>query len=176
MDVVMATKNVKTRERLTKALRQLYQHRSEVLHQDRELFYDSVEEHLQANNTQLQEWIVHNKKLILHSVRTAQSKSATHTNDIKNFFRKKIRTLRSKIEKSSGKFQRVLKKMYSTGLNQHFPQVPPSKSILPYIPENAPLPQSHLIATNSTLANKPFRPHPRVIQQTLFDLFPDHPG
>jgi hypothetical protein len=56
-------------------VRGLYLLQPMVLQQDRVLFQDTVEEHLLSAVPQLRSWIVHNRRLIQHSVKVAKAQS-----------------------------------------------------------------------------------------------------
>jgi hypothetical protein len=57
-----------------------------VLPQDRVLFRETVDEHLLSAVPQLRSWIVHNRKLIQHSVKVAKAQSKLQIHHIQQFF------------------------------------------------------------------------------------------
>jgi hypothetical protein len=81
-----ASKQQSLYEQAHREIRCLYQLKSLVLPQDHDLFRHSVDEHLTETVSQLRSWIVHNRKLILHSVRVAKAQAKMHTHRIQRFF------------------------------------------------------------------------------------------
>jgi hypothetical protein len=67
-------------------VRCLYLLQPMVLQQVCTIFRDTVEEHLLAAVPQLRSWIVHNRKLIQHSVKVAKAQSKLQTHQIQQFF------------------------------------------------------------------------------------------
>jgi hypothetical protein len=81
-----ATRQQSMHEQAHREIRCLYQLKPLTLPQDFNLFRQSVDEHLTETVPQLHTWIIHNKKLILHSVHVAKAQAKLHTHRIQQFF------------------------------------------------------------------------------------------
>jgi hypothetical protein len=81
-----ATRQQSLSEQAHRKIRCLYQLKPLTLPQDQNLFWHSVDEHLKETVPQLRTWIIHNKKLILHSVQVAKAHVKLHTHRIQRFF------------------------------------------------------------------------------------------
>ena len=57
-----------------------------VLLQDLHLFHDIIDTHLAESTAKISTWIIHNKKLILHSIRIAGKQTRLRIKRLKNFF------------------------------------------------------------------------------------------
>jgi hypothetical protein len=124
-----------------------------------------VDDHLSESVPQLRSWIVHNKKLILHSVRVAKAQAKLHTHQIQRFFP------RQGVRQSNTATIRLLqapRRHRTTRISNFFTALtrPSSRNIaLLTVSEDTELtltaPQRRLI---------------RRRQLNIPDLFPDHPG
>jgi hypothetical protein len=81
-----ATRQQSMSEQAHREIRCLYLLQPQVLIQDKNIFRASVDDHLSELVPQLCSWIVHNKKLILHSVKVAKAQAKLHTHQIQSFF------------------------------------------------------------------------------------------
>ena len=81
-----ATKQQASQEQAHRELHCLYSFQHMVLPQDTALFRTSIETHLQESTSQIRTWIIHNKKLITHSVQIAKAQERLHIKRIQSFF------------------------------------------------------------------------------------------
>jgi exonuclease III len=186
-----ATKQQIIHDQVHREIRCLYILRPQTLDQDRPLFCSTVDEHLSQTTPQLQSWILHNRKLILHSVKVAKAQAKIHTHRIQEFF-PQTGTARSLA--TSAPTRRICRHR-TTRMSQFFgsrpstvsrrgPSQPPtpiifqaqalttffsvlgiSRSVLPTVAEDTTL-------ISSAVQRRQLRRRALNIP----DLFPDHPG
>ena len=134
----------------------LYVLQSRVLVQDRDLFCNSLDEHLTHSLSHLKNWLAINKPLILQSVRTAKAQSKLHTHPIRRFFAPNGKVRSSKTTGSIG--IQVHKTTKPSLMTRFFPRILRHAS--------GPRRQSR----------RDDRDKSRPSQRYLFDFFPNHPG
>jgi hypothetical protein len=160
-----ASKQQSIYEKTHRKVRCLYLLQPMVLQQDRVLFRDTVEEHLLSAVPQLRSWIVHNRRLIQHSVKVAKAQSQLQIHHIQQFFPRRGTTQ----SRTAPPIQRPAPRRHRiTRISNFFPAVVRPRStirILPAIDE-----------TTAITLNGLQRRIIRRRQLNLPDLFPDHPG
>lgn len=188
-----ATQRQALQEQTQRELRCLYQLRPLVLAQDRTLFRNTVELHLSETVPQQRSWLLHHKKLIVHSVKVAAAQAKLQTHHIQRFFtRHKI--LQSKTARSinppvtsrrqvpsriSNHFHprnisvsthrtpvsTIPPKLRNSDMSAYFQVLGTNRSILPIINEDTTL-------TTTSIQRRQLR---RRLLNTP-GLYPDHPG
>ena len=187
-----ATKQAAQQEQAHRELRCLYGLRDQVLPQDRALFHDSVDDHLNDSKSQIRTWITHNQKLILHSSKLAKAQAELRTRPLQKFFhptctiKSTITTIRST---ASARLQ-------TTRMSFHYPTQAIGRSIVRRQQQRAKLKQyntptmdsyyapalviiSNLPTIDETMPSSTTSPQRRQIQRrkkNVHQLYPDHPG
>jgi hypothetical protein len=160
-----ATRQQSVHEQTQREIRCLYLLKPHTLLQDQGLFRATVKEHLTEKAHQLRTWIVHNKKLILYSVRVPKAQAQLATKSIQRFF--PSRGTRQSVTIST-RSSHAPRRHRITRVSQFFPAiVQPSAQ------------RCHLstISEDTELTtNAPLRRFMRRRQLNIPDLFPDHPG
>lgn len=138
----------------------LYELQDRVLPGGHDLFCASLEVHLLQPLTHLRHWLVINKDLILHSVRTATAQAKSKTKPIRTFF--------SSLGRRPPPPHRLPKA--ST----------PKPSLLPlrithFFPVLSTKPRRSLSHAPAS-SKPPSASFSRPLQRYLFDFFPNHPG
>jgi hypothetical protein len=159
-----ATRQQSLAEQAHREIRCLYQLKPLTLPQDQNLFRHSVDEHLTETVPQLRTWIVHNKKLILHSVRVAKAQVTLHTHRIQRFF---PRHRAHKSTMDTNRPTQAPKRHRITRITTYFPTLACSR------PQQA---LQTVAEDNELIMNALQRRLIRRRQLNLPDLFPDHPG
>jgi hypothetical protein len=185
----IATKSQALSEQTQREVRCLYELRERVLPQDRPIFHDSVEHHLQETQAQQRTWITHNKKLIVHSARVAAHQARLCTRQLKRFF--PLWKVQSRISNSK---PTEMRRFNITRLATHFATRLVSRSIVKckakdkvrrfntptlssfYDPNSTSI--SLLPTIDEKTASKTTSPQRRQTQRRKFNrsLFTDHPG
>ena len=167
--VSAAAKQQAITDQTHRELRALYMLQMHVMPQDRCVFRQTVEIHLEEPVARIQEWIQYNKKLISFSVQAQRTQTQLKTKSIHQFFSRHGR-IRSRIPKSpdSRPPRRqigVPKRMLPTRMSNFFPRQATLRSFIPPIRENKP------IGFTRTLQQTMMRSH-----IYFSNLFPDHPS
>ena len=113
-----AAKQLAKQQQAHRELRCMYTFKNQVLPQDAHLFQDSVEAHLSQTTAQIQTWLVHNKKLITHSVQIAKTQTRLRIKRMQSYFpsqgRKKSHII------ATGKTTRDTPRQRNTRMANHF--------------------------------------------------------
>jgi endonuclease/exonuclease/phosphatase family metal-dependent hydrolase len=160
-----ATRQQSLHEQTHREIRCLYQMHPYVLPQDRDIFRTSVDEHLLETVPQLRNWITHNRKLIMHSVKVAKEQIKMNTHRLQRFFPGQG------VRRSSISTQQVAappRRHRLTRLSSFFPIISRSRT--------RPPPLSTVPEEAATTLNAGQRRTIRRRQLNLFDFYPDHPG
>ena len=168
-------------------LRCLYELRESTLPQDSHLFRASLDLHLTETIPQIRTWITHNKKLLVHSHKIARQQAILKTHRLQQFFPARAQQSKSILplrpSQSKNGYKHNSKSFRPAFISRHFRAVSTSRSVLPVIPDDAPLP-AHMItqpkcqsfidtcftAKPASISRLPARPIPTS------HTFPDHPG
>ena len=157
------------KEQTHREIRCLYHLKGDVLPQDRNLFRDTVETHLNESTSQLRSWITHNGKLIVHSVKVAQAQTRLRTQPLQKFFQRRnpSKLVSNNVtSKNAGRHRVTRTKQYKSSIiPNYFSTTGPSISHLPPIDEDAP-----------STTTSPQRRQIRRRRLNVIDLYPDHPG
>jgi hypothetical protein len=160
-----ASKQQSIYEQTHREVRCLYLLQPMVLQQDQVLFRDTVEEHLLSAVPQLRSWIVHNRRLIQHSVKVVNAQSKLQIHHIQRFFSCRGTTQ----SRTAPPVQRPAPWRHRiTRISNFFPAAVRPRSTIRILP-----------AIDETIAitlNGLQRGIIRRRQLNLTDLFPDHPG
>jgi hypothetical protein len=160
-----ATRQQSMHDQAHREIRCLYQLKNLTLPQDLNLFCHSVDEHLTETVPQLRTWIIHNKKLILHSVRVAKAQAKLHTHRIQRFFPQQGVCQSTTAQNHSTTAPR---RHRITCISTYFTTLPRTsirQQALQTVAED-----------NALILNAPLRHIIRRRQLNIPDLFPDHPG
>jgi hypothetical protein len=160
-----ATRQQSMYEQVHREIRCLYLMKPQTLPQDQGLFRATVEDHLAETVPQLRTWIIHNKKLILHSVRVGKAQAKLQTHQIQCFFtRQGVRQSTTTTIRPSSTPRRHRITLISTSFTALVRPSTQNQALLT-VSEDAELtmnaPQRRLIWRR---------------QLNIPDLFPDHPG
>jgi hypothetical protein len=159
------TRQQSMHEQAHRKIQCLYQLKPLTLPQDLNLFRHSVDEHLTETVPQLRTWIIHNKKLILHSVRVAKAQAKLHTHQIQQFF---IRTGAHQSTVGTNRPPPAPRRHRITRISTFFPLLTcngTQNQALQTVSEDTEL-----------ILNGTQQPRIRRRQLNIPDLFPDHPG
>ena len=113
-----ATKRQALQEQTHREIRCIYLLQPAVLAQDRQLFRSNVDVHLSETIPQQRSWLLHNKKLIVHSVKVAAAQAKLQTHQIKHFF-ELHKTLWSKTAQAKNP-KPPPRRQFSTRISNHF--------------------------------------------------------
>jgi hypothetical protein len=186
-----ATKTQAQSDQTQRELRCLYELRERVLPQDRQMFLQSVELHLQESQAQQRTWITHNKPLIVHSTRTAAKQARLQIQQLRKFFT----TRRTTCSRITNKTSTEIRRFNITRIAAHFSTTAFSRSTTTKSKTkekaklyNTPTMSSFYNPVGMSISHLPTiqedqeaastSPQRRSIRRRIFNrtIFPDHPG